>query len=209
MALDRIKINVDLDIPIFWFFGIWLILGGIVSVAIYCTSIQEELILRIAEAAKFFLLVAGAGFVAVTVYCHWKTLFLNVKQTEYQIDSEKKRFALELVRRWDSDNMAKKRYYYRDIRSLRRNKSDGDIIDLINEDPNQRNSILDIANYFEDVQQSIKNDIADEEILEYSLKPLLQSIKKTYEPWFDDLKEADPEDYDQFKPFLELLHKWR
>ena len=209
MDLNKVKININFEIPISWFFGIWLILGGIVSVAIYYTSTQEESILRIVEAAKFFLIVAGAGFVAVTVYCQWKTLFLNVKQMEYQTNFEKKRLALELLMRWDSDYMETKRVHYRKFQSERKNKSEKEIVALINKETDYRNSVLDMANYFEDVCQAIRNDIADEEMLKYGLQPLLQTIKKTYDPWFKHLKKDDPEVFEHYKPYFELLTRWR
>ena len=209
MDLSKVKIDINFGIPISWFFGIWLILGCIVSVAIYYTSTQEELILRIVEAAKFFLLVAGAGFIAVTVYCQWKTLFLNVKQMEYQTNFEKKRLALELLMRWDSDYMEIKRVHYRKFQSERKNKSEKEIVALINKETDYRNSVLDMANYFEDICQAIRNDIADEKMLKYGLQPLLQTIKKTYEPWFNHLEKDDPEVFEHYKPYFELLNRWK
>lgn len=209
MDLDKVKINIDFDIPILWIFGIWLILGFFVSVAIYHTHTNDNLILRIVDATTFFLLVAGAGFVAITSYCQWRTLFLTAENLSQQNEIEKKRIALELLIRWDSDYMETKRVHYRKFQSEREDKSEKEIVDLINGNIDYRNSVLDMANYFEDVCQAIINDIADEEMLKYGLQPLLQSIEKNYKPWFKYLEKDNRELFEHYKPYFELLKRWK
>jgi hypothetical protein len=205
--ISRIKVNIGFKIPILYFFGSWLVLGIIISVAIYLSSTKDP-ISRIVDTATFFLLVAGGVLVAVTTYCQWKTVIMGVDQAEYQICMARNKAALDVLRIWDSENMEKERIYYRELREIRGTISNEDLAKLINENPEYRNAILDIANYFEEVYLAIDKCEANEDILSIGLKPLLQSIKKTYDPWFKYLQETDRGYYDQFEPFFKLLEIW-
>jgi hypothetical protein len=229
--ISKITVNLAYDIPIMRFFVGWLVIGIIISLAIYVSPQNDpDPISRFVDAATFFLLVAGGGFVAVTTYCQWKTLFIGVIQAEHQAKQaecqtkqmeclvkyaecqniiERNNAALGILRIWDSANMEKERTHYRELRRLRVSKSDEEMVKLVNEKSDYRDAILDIANYFEDVSLAIDSGVVNEEILASGLRPLLRSVKRTYDPWFKYLYDEDIEYYNQFTPFFNLLERWK
>ena len=146
---------------------------------------------------------------AFTAYCQWKTSLLNLKFLEENQKLEKKKVSLQLLAKWDSDQFKEKRNFYRATRRIRCKLTDEQLVAEVESNEMHRNSLLDIANFFEDVEQSIRHNIADEKILQDGFKPLVISIRETYEPWFEMLKNRDKKYYAQFGPFFNLLEKWR
>lgn len=167
------------------------------------------MVTRLIEASKFFFIVSGAGFLAFTSYCQWQTSLLNIEFLKSNQELEKKKVSLQILGKWDSDQFKEKREFYRNTRRNRDNLTNQNLIDEIDANSIHRNSLLDIANFFEDVEQSINFEIADEQILQHGFKPLVSSIKETYDPWFSTLRSTDIKYYNQFKPFFNLLEKWK
>jgi|GEM_PF-4553478 len=207
-AIEKVPINLHFNIRVSWLMILWLLSGIILGIAVYFSTSEGGFISKFVEGAKFFFVFAGAGFLAFTSYCQWRTSLENLEFIEDRLSFDRKKNALEYLAKWDSDQMCIEREYYRKTRAQRKELSDIEILKNILADDQHRNALIDIANFFEDVSQAITAEIADEDILQKGFSPLLKSIKKTYEPWFTHIKMNDPEYYQQFAPFFNLLQRW-
>lgn len=202
-----IKLNLELPVPLLLY--VWICFAFIVSVLVGYSLAQLGLIERVIEAAKFFFIVTGGGFIAITSYCQWHTSLSTLNTLHDQKELEKTKTSLLILAKWDSDQMTNEREYYRRMRRLSMSKSSIEVSEEIEKDEIHRNAILDIANFFEDVEQAINYQVANEEVLKNGFQPLVASIKATYDPWFNKLAKDDPKYYKQYQPFFNLLERWK
>jgi len=203
------NLQINKTVPVIHFLWLWIIFDFFVSIIIFIYYDSHISINSFVEASKFFFIVSGAGFVAFTSYCQWNTSLINLNFLQTNQEIEKKKVALQFLGKWDSDQFKEKRKFYRNTRKIINNLTKNELIEKIENDSKHRNALLDIANFFEDVEQSINFDIADEQLLEHGFKPLVISIKETYEAWFLHLKSTDQKYYNQYGPFFNLLEKWK
>lgn len=199
MKYLNVNFNIKLSVVL-------LLIGWIVSAVIYLAFFSEE---NTVEKLKLFFIINGAGFLIFSTYIQWKISLETISFNNKQLKFQKDKLALDLLVRWDNEEMKYSREYYRETRKTANKLSKDEIINKINEDKAHTNSLVSIANYFEDIEQSINYELATEEILRAGLKPLVNSIADTYAIWFQNLKKDDEAYYKQFGAFMNLLDRWK
>jgi len=164
---------------------------------------------NIIELLKLFFIITGAGFVAFSAYIQWKIALETISYNQGQVKFQKDKLALDLLVRWDNEEMKNSREYYRETRKTAYKLSRDELIKLINDNKEHSNSLVSIANYFEDIEQAINYKLATEEILKDGLQPLVHTIADTYQVWFENLEEFDKAYFKQFNAFTNLLTRWK
>jgi len=161
------------------------------------------------ELVKLFFILVGAGVTILTIYVQTVTSKKTLLLMQNQEDIEKKKVSLSYLAKWDSNEFQEKRIFYRGMRGERNSLGAVEFVKKINETESYRNALLDIANFFEDIEQAIINDIADEALLKNGFQPLVSNIYSVFSDWFKDFKNTDQNYHSQFAPFFNLLEKWK
>lgn len=204
------NVSFNLKINFSYTIFLWIIFSSIVSFFIYkIDSTKTDDFTKNLEIAKFFFILIGAGIAILTIYIQAVTSEKTLQLMQSQEDIEKKKISLSYLAKWDSIEFKERREFYRSMRVQKQECGISDFISSINNNQTFKNNLIDIANFFEDIEQAIIHDIADEPILKNGFQPLVSSINSTFYDWFQNLKSTDLKYYNQFMPFFNLLEKWK
>lgn len=141
-----------------------------------------------------FLCLGGLGVIL--------PLYINAINTIEGRESTKIENTFSLITKWDDPHLFAARKLTRDIKDKRSSISDDDLVKQIKENPELRQSVILVINYFELVRFSILNNRIDNGQFSASVGPVIIDIIHRFRPFFKSLGEEVIRDLEQLEGLL-------
>lgn len=129
-------------------------------------------------------------------------LYINATNSIESRAGEKIENTFSLIEKWDDPHLFSARKLTREIRDARSSLSDDDLVKKIKDDDELRQSVILVANYFEQVRFSVINNRIDVKQFKTTLGPVVKDILKRFEPYFKTLGQQHVDDFKQLEELL-------
>jgi len=179
--------------------ALWIILTIAICFSTYNTALESK---KIIDAINIFLLMLGGFGVIFSIIHNTESIIENNKQIKEKIEIDKIENTFQLLKDWDDEHLFKARKLTREIKDMRDTISNQDLISKIDSDPDLRQSVILVFNYFEHVRFSIKQKRIDTKIFKESLSGTIIDIIKRFEPYSKKLGEQNNKDMEECKNLL-------
>lgn len=141
-----------------------------------------------------FLCLGGIGVIM--------PLYINATSAVEGRTVSKIENTFSLIEKWDDPHLFLARKFTRDIGDNRQYISDNDLIEKVKSNEDLRQSVILIANYFEQVRFSLLNDRIDSEQFRATLGIVIIKIIDRFMPYFNTLDKQHQDDLNQLKELL-------
>ena len=141
-----------------------------------------------------FLCLGGLGVIL--------PLYINATNSIESRACEKIENTFSLIEKWDDPHLFSARKLTREIRDTRSSLSDNNLVEKIKGDDELKQSVILVANYFEQVRFSVINKRIDVEQFKSTLGPVIKDILKRFEPYFKTLGQQHVDDFKQLEELL-------
>ena len=154
------------------------------------------------EALKIvFIMLGGLGVIVPTYLNIWQSLE-TAKLLEDQERRDKIENTFRLLEKWDDDSLFEARSFTRGLGDQHGSLSPDQLKLKINNEPNLRQSIILVFNYFELLRISIENERVDRDIVASSLGLVFHDIYDRVKPWIKDRPQAYQDDLEKLSLLL-------
>lgn len=150
------------------------------------------------EATKTVLLCLGGIGVILPVYLNAVSHF----EANHQQKIEN---TFSLISRWDSPELFLARKFTREIKDMHSQLSADSLIKRIKENPDLRQSVILVANYFEHIRFSLETGRIDEYMFKNSMGVTVVDIINRFDPYFTELGQEFKDDLISLKTKLEKI----
>lgn len=184
----------------------WCIVGTLISATIFLTwSTYNTYKVGITnsayiEAAKIFFLCLGGGGVITSTFFTAANMFL---QRQANIIEN----TFNLLSRWDDKHYLDARKFTREIKDNKKNISDNELIQKINENEDLKQSVILVMNYLEHVRFSLKTNRIDKKIFYNSLGITLIDIAERFKPYAESVNKQNSTDLEELIMILKQVSK--
>ncbi|MEB7712773.1 DUF4760 domain-containing protein [Kluyvera cryocrescens] len=141
-----------------------------------------------------FLCLGGIGVIM--------PLYINATSAVEGRTVSKIENTFRLIERWDDPHLFAARKFTRDIGEKRKSLSDKKLIKEIRSDNEVKQSVILVANYFEQVRFSLINDRIDAKQFKSALGAVVLQIIERFMPYFKTLSKQHVKDLKQLKKLL-------
>jgi hypothetical protein len=178
---------------------LWSILAIGTCYTTYNSAVTGKEIL---ETINMFLLMLGGYGVVLSIIHQTETILLNNIQISENIKFETIENTFQLLKDWDDEHLFKARKLTREIKDNINNLSPNQLVKKIEDDPELRQSVILVANYFEHIRFSIKEKRINCIKFKESLGVVVIDIINRFEPYFKKLGEQSFKDMEELKELL-------
>lgn len=190
----KIKWKIFIGIIILW------IIGGIgILIHLYQIPNNPDKFLDLVKTS--FLILGGLGVILPTYLNIWQSLESSIIIGE-RIEFDKLENAFRLIEKWDDNSLLKARQFTREIKELRDDISNKKLIKRVNSDPELKQSVIMVFNYWEQVRVSIERGRVNESLIKDVLDCVFIDMYERFKPWIDTndgYKEDIKKLYDRWK----------
>lgn len=138
---------------------------------------------RTIETAKVALLMLGGLGVVLPTYLNiWQSLENN-KVLEERLRFDKIENSYALIARWDTDNLLKARKFTRELKAKQKHLSPRDLIDMIENDPELKQSLIMVFNFWDGLRISMDQGRVDEDLVEDAFWENYLAMYDRFLPW--------------------------
>jgi hypothetical protein len=141
-----------------------------------------------------FLCLGGLGVIL--------PLYINAMNSIESRAGEKIENTFYLIEKWDDPHLFSAIKLTREIRYARSSLSDDDLVKKIKDDDELRQSVILVANYFEQVRFSVTNNRIDVKQFKSTLGPVIKDILKRFDPYFKTLGQQHVDDFKQLEELI-------
>ena len=178
---------------------LWIILTIAICINTYETAIDAK---KISDVINMFLLMLGGFGVVFSIIHNTESIIENNKQIKEKMKEDKIENTFQLLKAWDDEHLFKARKLTREIRDMQDAISNENLIQKIDSDPELRQSVVLVFNYFEHVRFSINQNRINTDIFKESLATTIIDIIKRFEPYSKKLGEQNFKDMEECKKLL-------
>lgn len=184
----------------------WSIVGILILATIFLTwstyNTYREGTINSAyiEAAKIFFLCLGGSGVITSTFFTAANMFL---QRQANIIEN----TFNLLLRWDDKHYLDARKLTRQLRDNKENISDNDLIKMINEKEDLKQSVILVMNYLEHIRFSLKTNRIDKQIFYNSLGITIIDIAERFKPYAKSVNTQTSTDLEELIMILKQFPK--
>jgi len=179
--------------------ALWVILTIVICINTYGAALEGK---NISDTINIFLLMLGGFGVVFSIIHNTESIIENNIQIKEKIKIDTIENTFQLLKDWDDKHLFKARKLTREIKDMRDTISNEDLITKINADPELRQSVILVFNYFEHVRFSIKHERINTDTFKDSLSATIIDIIKRFEPYSKELSEQNYKDMEECKQLL-------
>ena len=179
--------------------GTWIILTILTCYSTYDMAVDNK---KVLETLNMFLLMLGGFGVVFSIIHQTESIIENNKQISEKIKIDIIENTFQLLKDWDNEHLFSARTLTREIKDVENSISNEELIKRIDSNPELRQSVILVFNYFEHVRFSIKQNRINIELFKESLGVAIISIIKRFEPYSKKMGQQNHADMEECKQLL-------
>lgn len=151
-----------------------------------------------------FIMLGGLGVLLPTYLNIWQSIeAANLQEDNYRRVIIDNTFAL--LEKWDGDALLEARKFTRELLEQENALSPNEILNRIQGNPDLKQSVILLFNYWELVRISVEHNRVNPKIIKEILGVVLQKIFTLFKPWIDTFPPAYRDDLKKLNDLLSRI----